>query len=706
MKKVMGIAMASVLSTCILVSPTTSLAAAGSAQWVKGDFHTHTYLSDGSYKASEVAEKAKKYGLDWYSAADHGGGTVGTRDQNGNPWVAGTENAITNDNDITIMPRWASIYGIGEDMINENRKTGILQFSGFELNVPGHEHASVGMIGDSATVKKDLAVFDYMYDATNEVKNLTIPWLTDLARDMDGKGETSAKRTNNTHNGALDAAAYLQADYQYSSYFLPNHPSRQLKFQASDFKEMNDIAPDVCFGAELLPGHQASAFRGGFGYFTYYSEKSNKYVNLSKGSAATLEEMVDNYIAAQADPTAIDDKAVILSSLKSCIAKQRTYGGADYMLAKVGGAWDTLLSEGRHFWIFGNSDFHLDTVKASAQSGSEPDFWPGEYTKNYTYASSKTYKGILSGMRSGNTFVTLGDLINKLDFKIKNNTSSAAMGKTLDTIKNQSSIMTVTFKSPAKNNNNQKPVVNHVDLIAGEVKGIPEKYVDSSQVNVPNLEDPNLYLTDAYKNSDVSAATKVIKRFYKKDWKTDKNGNRTITFKLPKTTKDMFYRLRGSNNALNTQNVDAKGNPTIDTAVDMLVGSNTPEKAYGDLWFYSNPIFVNKPIDGVTVRGTLKNKAGKVMKNQKIEIDQSGKTITTTSKGAFNLNNINIKEIHTIDLKNASGKTTASFSFKISRKSAAGFSKGDVYVGKKASIIKIDFKLNGKLKITKVSKVK
>jgi ABC-type transport system involved in cytochrome c biogenesis permease component len=41
------------------VSATTS-----AGVWVKGDFHTHTYLSDGSYTAAEVAAKAVQYGLD------------------------------------------------------------------------------------------------------------------------------------------------------------------------------------------------------------------------------------------------------------------------------------------------------------------------------------------------------------------------------------------------------------------------------------------------------------------------------------------------------------------------------------------------------------------------------------------------------------------------------------------------------------------
>ena len=39
--------------------------------------------------------------------------------------------------------------------------------------------------------------------------------------------------------------------------------------------------------------------------------------------------------------------------------ENRTYGGADYMIAKVGGVWDAL-GEGREFWNFANSDSHFE----------------------------------------------------------------------------------------------------------------------------------------------------------------------------------------------------------------------------------------------------------------------------------------------------------------------------------------------------------
>jgi hypothetical protein len=51
----------------------------------------------------------------------------------------------------------------------------------------------------------------------------------------------------------------------------------------------------------------------------------------------------------------------------------------------------------------------------------------------------------------------------------------------------------------------------------------------------------------------------------------------------------LYFRLRGSNQGLNVNNeTDRAGNPLPDS----LMGANTAAKAFADLWFYSNPVFV------------------------------------------------------------------------------------------------------------------
>ena len=139
--------------------------------------------------------------------------------------------------------------------------------------------------------------------------------------------------------------------------------------------------------------------------------------------------------------------------------QSRTHGGADYMAAKVGGAWDALLGEGRRFFLFANSDFH------------EKGFRPGEYSRSYTFVKGTGPRAIVDGMRSGNSFAVLGDLIDALSFTASAAGGAATMGETLRVKRGDRVEISVAFRSPEFNNNGDAPRVDHIDLIAGRVEG-------------------------------------------------------------------------------------------------------------------------------------------------------------------------------------------------------------------------------------------
>src|SRR5687768_15199361 len=71
-----------------------------------------------------------------------------------------------------------------------------------------------------------------------------------------------------------------------------------------------------------------------------------------------------------------------------------TFGGFDQMTAIVGGFWDSMLGEGRRFWVLATSDSHAHYTDM-ARSGS--DFWPGEYQKTYVHAH-RSYSGVLDAL--------------------------------------------------------------------------------------------------------------------------------------------------------------------------------------------------------------------------------------------------------------------------------------------------------------------
>jgi hypothetical protein len=225
-----------------------------------------------------------------------------------------------------------------------------------------------------------------------------------------------------------------------------------------------------------------------------------------------------------------------------------TFGGFDQMTAIVGGLWDSMLGEGRRFWIVATSDSHAHYAD-TARPGS--DFWPGEYQKTYVHAQ-RSYQGILDGLRSGRIFAVAGDLISELDVIASSGNRTAVIGETLSAGPGQLVTLTVKFRDPdAKNVHGDNPRVARVDLIVGEVHGPSE---------------------DA--NVDRNPTTRVVSRFDDKQW-TRSGDTYTITTKLPVTERNFYLRIRGTS----TQEAE----PPMDVA---------GESPWSDLWFYSNPIFV------------------------------------------------------------------------------------------------------------------
>jgi hypothetical protein len=271
------------------------------------------------------------------------------------------------------------------------------------------------------------------------------------------------------------------------------------------------------------------------------------------------------------------------------------------MSAKVGGLWDALLSEGRRFWLFASSDCHL--VTNADGSFANADFYPGEYQKTYTFVTEKNNPlAVVNGLRSGNSWVVSGDLIDELEFKINN----AQMGQTTPTDGNGKAILTIRVHNPQTQNHNtysdyKIPQLDHFDIIEGIVgaKVTPPATVPADGITGYSNE---------YKCDSV-ATTKVIARFGKTAagndpngiptvlWTSEGNGYYSASFQItvPHLEK-RYYRIRGTNIALNTPNeMDACGNPLPDT----LMGPNTAAKAFADLWFYSNPVFASNGVASI-----------------------------------------------------------------------------------------------------------
>ncbi|MNO26026.1 Endoglucanase precursor [compost metagenome] len=397
----------------------------------------------------------------------------------------------------------------------EGKYAGKIIFSGFEWDMPQYDHAAVGIVTDEPGSEAALkAINQFEYLFSNRDVKMFDP--ADVAA-----WSAADNRAYSTKTDTRTAIQWL-SDHYPESYVLINHPSRKngssSELKIADVRDFNNIDPHVAFGFEGMLGNQMAPDRG---------------------------ETV------------------------------QVYGGADVKVAQVGGFWDALLGEGRRFWNFANSDFHFKTSRDNKYSSG---YWPGEYSKNYTWVDGSNINAVVDGMRSGKSFSVFGDLINALDFNLAADGKKEETGGELQITEGDNLELTVRFKSPDKNNNGDPVQVDHVDLISGEVSG-------KVQPGTPEYDKAT------------NESTKVVARFTSADWTTDAEGYNVITYKLGAADKDRYYRLRGTNLGVNVPGETSNGEPLLD--VKNLTVDNATRFAeinnrnYQDLWFYSNPIFVD-----------------------------------------------------------------------------------------------------------------
>lgn len=497
--------------------------AAEAGRWTVGDLHVHTWQSDDTQQIStldQVLAKAfDRFGLDWVAISDHL--RLSSYDNAGNKLPA--QIPFSEGMAKYQVPRIKALQAGGKYA----DKT---IFASAEWDMPAHDHGNVGILTDSPmsdAALKAVSQFEYLF--TNRDAAL-FP-----AADVAAWGP-KAGTGYNTHAETMQAVAWLKKNYPATSYLQINHPSRNPgKYTIAQLREMNDLAPDIVFSLEGMVGNQMEPDRGGY------------------------------------------NSAYIDANLPS-----RTYGGVDYLVAKLGGTWDALLSEGRRIWNVADSDYHFTTSQGLYSSG----YAPGEYAKNHLFGDIKDPKSLLAAMRAGRLFAVNGDLIDALDFRVEGSKGAGRMGSELAAAAGEELRITVRFRSPERNNfeyqlgsglyANVKPVVDHIDLIAGDVTG---------------REQPG---TPGYDRA-TNPSTRVVKRFTRADWKLDAEGYYAASFTV-KAGANQYFRLRGTNLGTDVPGETANGEPLPDARTegnDNVARFNAINaRNYADLWFYSNPVFV------------------------------------------------------------------------------------------------------------------
>lgn len=304
----------------------------------------------------------------------------------------------------------------------------------------------------------------------------------------------------------LEALEYM-ASQERAPVLIANHPSRSARDigvygldTPSELRDWNDTAPNIAVGMAAAPGHQAAALN-------------------ADGSAGS-------------------------SRPRGYYSNAPTMGGFDQYTAIVGGFWDSMLGEGRRWWVTANSDSHVHYTEGGV------DFWPGEYSKTHVWAE-RTHDSILEGIRNGRVFVTTGDLISALEFRASSASGSATLGETLSAKRGEEVELVIRVLDPdAANARGENPAVARVDVIQGDHTG-------------PARE----------RFADANATTRVLRRFDASTWEA---AGEWREMRLSFTAQASGYlRLRGTNGSELEPQADDVG-----------------EDPWTDLWFYSNPVFI------------------------------------------------------------------------------------------------------------------
>ena len=362
----------------------------------------------------------------------------------------------------------------------------VIHYYGLELNPPGGDHASV--------------IFPHTHDEARR--------LYEFESTYDRRNADPSDPDRNSEARMLEALRSLDA-LSDKPVVIANHPSRTAadgapygNYTPEEFRAWNDTAPEVAIGMVGSPGHQA----------------------ISVNRDGSLRER----------------------GTRGQYSGVRTRGGFDPMTSILGGLWDSMLGEGRRWWITANSDSHRHW------SDGGPDFWPGEYSKTYVY-SRENSADVLEALRSGRIFVATGGLVSDLYVNAATTGGNVAdIGGTLQFEPGESIVVMLRLRDPAgQNPHGDSPSVRRVDLIAGDITG---PVADRTQ--------------------DSNPTTRIVRRFEEGDWTRDGEFI-SMTERLDDVGGSLYLRVRGTNTTELEPQEDTRG-----------------EDPWTDLWFYSNPIFV------------------------------------------------------------------------------------------------------------------
>ncbi|MFF5156746.1 PHP domain-containing protein [Streptomyces sp. NPDC000348] len=431
---------------------------------------------------------------------------------------------------------------IGVDKVNPDIKEAraahedTLVFQGLEWNIPAAEHGTV-----------------FVHPGRNEVSVLK-QFETDYDGSVKGASDSTPANEALAVAGLNFLADQVRRRKVKDALMLANHPARRGVDSPHEIRAWRDATgtdPQIAVGFEGAPGHQAAGLPQPLGM-----GRARGIYDNNPGANSFAGYPPESY---------------------------RTWGGFDWMTATVGGLWDSLLAEGRPWWITANSDSHqvyADTAARGtggdfATDGRYPDpvyggriditqgdYWPGQYSRTHVGADGFSYAAVMDGIRAGRIWVDHGQLVSGLDVRVSGGSRWATLGGALHVRKGTKVTLTADIAlAGGPNWAGFTPRLARVDVIQGDVTG---PVADQDTFTAPTAKVARSY--------EIGKAAGTVR----------------VTFDLGRVDRPVYVRLRGTDGNRSAVGAMGAGVDPAGPALD-VVGDADP---WRDLWFYSNPVWV------------------------------------------------------------------------------------------------------------------
>jgi hypothetical protein len=541
------------------------------------------------------------------------------------------------------MWRWQEIqefqYKVTEDESRARQKP---IWMGVEQNAPGHEHVSTtvlqgqkpwpqsGVMGN-ATLQ---AQYEYCFDRNDSdtSRGAENQWDCSVTASANGnalidptakkiKGANGTSGDNATDKGhlkSLEGILWMKEKAPTTSYYIPAHleragaynPTANAGFNIEHLRNFNNAAPNIAFGFESMPGHGASDTRGEYrptavGAGTYggtgiYAGRIGGVWDalLGEGRNWWFFASSDYHNRGQFGP---DQRETSQDFLPGEYQK-------DYVMVRKGtnnltaeGIIDGLRS-GNSFAGSGDLIDRLAFVACAANPAIPAAAFKALLEKAASNAVAKNAEVRIDGC--------------------------ATMGEKLVVAPGADVVVAIAVRDPEGKNYSpysfpnpslkqigitqplDQPVLDHIDVIGGNVTGFVSP---TDTAKYAGLEG-----SAAASNS--SAGIKKV--FNSTNWKAAADGVRVMSYRIAAVKLSQYVRLRGTNLPAATPfETDVNGNPLndyelipYDTAIPQTIPgkvvcadaacpahmrtingvkySSLDVAAWADLWFYSNPVFI------------------------------------------------------------------------------------------------------------------